>query len=71
VHFRQFSLLRLRFSLRCHVAATAVVTPEGDAMCSKVIAKRIETNVAWIEGQALVVGTTGALVAFRRSMADA
>jgi outer membrane protein assembly factor BamB len=37
----------------------------GNQLWSKVVAKRIETNIAWLDDQTLVAGTTTALVAIR------
>lgn len=39
--------------------------PAGGQVWSRVLAKRIETDMTWIDGRTLVAGTTNALVALR------
>jgi hypothetical protein len=43
----------------------AVFDRSGCPLWSKVVAKRIETDLAWLDDQTLVAGTTGVLVAAR------
>lgn len=43
----------------------AVFDPSGSRLWSKVVAKRIETGMAWLDDQTVVAGTTSALVAVR------
>jgi len=43
----------------------SVFDSSGTQLWSKVVAKRIETNIAWLDEQTLVMGTMSALVAFR------
>ena len=40
----------------------------GNQLWSKVLAKRIETNIAWLDDKTLVAGTTSALVAIRPAL---
>jgi outer membrane protein assembly factor BamB len=43
----------------------AVLDPSGTVLWSRVVAKRIETDLVWLDDQTLVTGTTSALVAVR------
>jgi hypothetical protein len=43
----------------------AVLGPAGDVIWSMMVAKRIETEMAWIDDRTVLAGTTAALVAFR------
>ncbi len=53
------------FAVGSDIGRISVFDPAGGLLWSKVVAKRIETDMVWLDHQTLVAGTTGVLLALR------